>query len=157
MLSSLARSRALLPGVVLCALGLSTITDARATTAHTTSSMKVREHVALKLVKRTGATKFEHSGRATGTVAGSVRSVITLSHSVALRGTVTITTTQGKLRLKVDGRARSLDLRTKFSGSATIAGGTGRYARARGTGKFSGVVNRSTWAATIDAQGSFTY
>jgi hypothetical protein len=128
-----------------------------ALTSDAASTQKVTEHVALKLVKKTGATKFEHSGRATGTVSGSVRSKITLSHAVVMRGTVTITTSRGQLRLKVDGRARSLALRTKFSGSAAIAGGTGRYAHARGSGKFSGVVNRSTWAATIDAQGSFTY
>jgi hypothetical protein len=119
--------------------------------------MTVAEHVAMKLAKRTGSTKFEHTGRATGTVSGSVRSVITLSHSVVLRGTVTINTSRGKLRLKVDGRARSLELRTRFDGSAKIAGGTGRYAHARGTGTFTGVVNRSTWAATIDSSGSFTY
>jgi hypothetical protein len=119
--------------------------------------MKVTEHVVLKLAKRIGTTKFEHTGQATGTLTGSVRSTITLSHSVVLHGTVTINTSRGKLRLKVDGRARTLELRTKFNGSATIAGGTGRYAHARGTGKFEGVVNRSTWAATIDASGSFTY
>jgi hypothetical protein len=119
--------------------------------------MKVTEHVVLKLVKRSGTTKFEHTGRATGTVSGSVRSSTTLTHSVVLRGTVTINTSRGKLRLKVDGRARSLELRARFSGTATIAGGTGRYAHARGTGTFTGVVNRSTWAATIDSSGSFSY
>jgi len=119
-------------------------------------STSVTEHVTLKLVKRTGSTKLEHRGRATGSVAGPVRSVITLSHSVVLRGTVTISTSRGKLRLEVDGRARSLELRTRFTGSATIAGGTGRYANARGKGTFKGVVNRSTWAVTIDATGSFT-
>lgn len=119
--------------------------------------MTVHEHVALKLVKRTGSTKFEHAGRATGTVSGSVRSQITLTHSVVLRGTVTITTDHGRLRLKIDGRARSIGLRSRFSGSASIAGGSGRYAHARGSGTFSGVVNRSTWAATINASGSFSY
>jgi hypothetical protein len=78
-------------------------------------------------------------------------------HSVLLRGTVTITTSQGRLRLRIDGRARSLALRTSFDGSASIAGGTGRYAHAQGRGTFKGIVNRSTWAATIDARGSFTY
>jgi hypothetical protein len=119
--------------------------------------MPVREHIALKLVKKTGSTGFEHAGRATGTVSGSVRSRITLTHSVVLRGTVTITTSRGRLRLKVDGRARSIELRSRFSGSASIAGGSGRYAHASGSGTFSGVVNRSTWAATIDASGSFSY
>ncbi len=137
-------------------LGLGLVSGAWATAGHAASPTAVREHVTLKLVKRTGSTGFEHTGRATGTVSGSVRSRITLTHSVVLRGTVTIATTRGKLRLKVDGRARSIGLRSRFSGSASIDGGSGRYAHAKGSGSFSGVVNRSTWAATIDASGSFS-
>lgn len=124
---------------------------------HAASRMSVREHVKLKLVKRTGSTKFEHSGTATGTVFGTVRSTIRLTHSVVLKGTVTIATSKGKLRLKVDGRARSIELRSRFDGKATILTGTGRYLHARGTGTFDGVVNRSTWAVSLDASGSFTY
>ncbi len=120
-------------------------------------SRPVKEHVDLNLVKRTGSTKFQHKGRASGTVKGSVRSTITLTHSVVLRGTVTITSPSGKLRMKVEGRARSLSLRTRFSGQATMTGGTGRYAHATGTGTFTGVVNRSTWHATIDAKGTLRY
>jgi hypothetical protein len=119
--------------------------------------MAVREHVDLKLVSQTNSTRFVHQGRATGTVSGSVRSRITLSHSVVLRGTVTIKTAKGSLRLTVDGRARTIELRSRFSGSARIVAGTGRYAHAHGSGTFDGVVNRSTWHATIDASGSFTY
>jgi hypothetical protein len=132
------------------------VAGAPASAPHAASTQKVREHVSLKLVKRTGSTKFQHAGRASGTVSGSVRSKITLSHAVVLRGTVTITTNRGELKLKVKGRARSISLRTKFSGSASMAGGTGRYAHARGEGTFTGVVNRETWAATIDATGSLT-
>jgi hypothetical protein len=162
MLVLLTRHRVVALGLIVSAPGCWLVAGAAATASRGesprgASSMKVVEHVSLKLVKRRGSTKFEHSGRATGTVAGSVRSVTTLSHSVALRGTVTITTKRGKLRLQVDGRARSLELRTRFTGSATIAGGSGRYAHAHGRGTFEGVVNRSTWAATIDAAGSFTF
>jgi hypothetical protein len=120
------------------------------------AATSVKEHVDLKLVKKKGASSFQHSGRATGTFAGTVRSKITITHSVLLRGTVTITTRRGAVRLKVDGRARSLSLRTKFSGTATITGGAGDYAGASGTGRFIGVVNRGTWHATLDATGSFT-
>lgn len=122
-----------------------------------TGPVAVKEHVDLVLVKRSGTTEFQHKGRATGTLAGRVVSRITISHSVVLKGTVTITTSSGKARLDVNGRARSLGLRTKFTGTAVIAGGTGRYADAEGTGRFTGVVNRSTWHATIDATGSFDY
>jgi hypothetical protein len=117
---------------------------------------KVTEHVTLKLVKRTGRTKFEHRGRATGTAAGTVHSRITLRQSMIMDGTVTIATSRGKLTLKVHGRARSLELRTRFDGTAKITDGTGHYANARGAGSFKGIVNRSTWAATLDASGSYT-
>jgi hypothetical protein len=122
-----------------------------------TGEHAVKEHVDLTLTKRTGKTKLEHKGRATGTVNGSVTSKITITHSVVMRGTVTISASGGKIRLKVDGRARSIGKHSKFNGSATISGGTGKYAGATGTGKFDGVVNRRTWHVTLDARGSYHY
>ena len=103
-----------------------------------------------------GGTRFVHAGTATGTFAGSVHSKITLVHSFVLRGVVTIRTKGGSVTIKVNGRARSLSLRTKFNGTATITGGTGKYRHANGMGQFTGVVNRSTWHATLDATGSFS-
>lgn len=117
----------------------------------------VKEHVDLTLVKRTGTTKLEHKGRATGTVNGSVTSKISITHSVVLSGTVTISTKTGKVRMKVEGRARSLGDRPRFTGTATMTGGTGKYAGASGTGKFTGIVNRNTWHVTLDATGSYHY
>jgi hypothetical protein len=124
---------------------------------HAAAARNVNEHVTLKLAERHGSTKFSHTGRATGSVSGSVRSTITLAHAVVLKGTVTITTSRGKVRMKIDGRARSLALRTKFSGKAKTDGGTGHYANASGEGTFTGIVNRQTWAITIDATGSLGY
>jgi hypothetical protein len=124
---------------------------------HAASSMTVQEHVTLKLVKRSGLTKFEHSGTARGTVPGTVRSKITLKHSVVLDGIVTIRTSKGKLRLQVHGRARSIQQRSGFDGTAIILTGTGRWAHARGRGTFNGIVNRSTWDVSLDAKGTFTY
>jgi hypothetical protein len=114
----------------------------------------MKEHVTLKLVKRTGSSKFEHSGRATGTVQGPVVSKITLSHSVVLKGLVTISSPRGKLRMMIDGRARSLSVKARFNGTATVVNGTGHYAHAHGKGTFTGVVDRSNWNATIDASGA---
>lgn len=139
------------------AAGLALLSLAVPAVAAGATDRPVKEHVDLSLVKRSGLSKFQHKGRATGTVAGSVRSRITITHSVVLKGTVTITTPSGQMRMDVDGRARSLGLRTKFAGSAKIVGGTGRYSHAKGTGRFTGVVNRSTWHATIDATGTFRY
>ncbi|WP_445148686.1 autotransporter [Baekduia sp. Peel2402] len=122
-----------------------------------TGEHAVKEHVDLTLVKRTGTTKLEHKGRATGTVKGAVTSKITISHSVVMRGTVTISAAGGKIRLKVSGRARSIGVQTKFNGTATMSGGTGKYAGATGTGTFKGVVNRRSWHVTLDATGSYHY
>jgi hypothetical protein len=149
--------RAMVLAVVLSAGVVGVGGGASAAAPDAVKRMSVREHVTLKLVKRIGSSTFEHAGRATGTVDGTVTSRSTMSHSVLLRGMVTITTSKGRLRLRIDGRARSLELRTRFNGTATIAGGTGRYRHAQGRGTFDGIVNRSTWAATIDARGSFTY
>lgn len=155
---TLAHHRAVIAGASVLAVAASSSGVGPAAAAPRAASVtKITEHVALKLVRRSGSDDFEHTGRATGTIAGSVRSRMTLSHSVVLRGTVTISTSKGKLRLDVSGRARSLELRTKFDGLAKVVGGTGRYARAHGAGTFKGVVNRSTWAATIDATGSISY
>jgi hypothetical protein len=110
-----------------------------------------------KLVSRSGGgTRFVHSGTASGTFGGSVRPRISLAHSVVLSGVVRIRARGGTVTMKVSGRARSLSLRTRFTGTASIMGGTGKYADARGAGQFTGVVNRGTWHATIDATGSFT-
>jgi hypothetical protein len=122
--------------------------------AGTARTVPAIEHVTLSLVKKTG-TKFQHKGRATGTVAGSVTSQISLT-SLSIAGTVTVRAKGGTLRLNVRGTARSGGLRSKFDGTATMAGGTGRYAKARGKGTFTGVVNRRTWAATLDARGTLT-
>jgi hypothetical protein len=117
----------------------------------------LKEHLDLVLVKKVNGTKFDHKGRASGALTGSVRSKITLEHSIVLKGTATITTSKGTLKMKIDGRARSTGIRPRFTGKSTITGGTGRYAHAKGSGTFTGVVNRSTWHATIDATGTFTY
>jgi hypothetical protein len=123
-------------------------------TAGVARTVPVTEHVALTLVKKSG-TDFQHKGRATGTVAGSVTSRIALT-SLSITGTVTVRAKGGTLRLKVRGTARSGGLRSTFDGTATMTGGTGRYDNARGKGTFTGVVNRRTWAATLDARGSLT-
>jgi hypothetical protein len=125
--------------------------------AHAATTQDVKEHVDLKLTKKTGGTKFEHAGKATGTIPGSAKSKITITHVVVLRGTVTVTTPEGKMQVAISGRAQAIQLRTKFSGTVKITAGTGRYKNATGSGRFTGVINRSTWHVTVDATGSLTY
>ncbi len=140
---------------VLALLGAEPTASALASpTARAARTVPAIEHVTLTLVKKTG-TDFRHKGRSTGTVAGSVSSRIKLT-SLSIVGTVTVRAKDGTLQLQVRGTARSGGLRSKFDGTATMTGGTGRYAGAHGKGTFTGIVNRRTWAATLDARGSLT-
>jgi hypothetical protein len=115
----------------------------------------LHEHVALKLISKSG-THFIHRGSATGTVSGRVRSHTTLG-GLSISGVVTVTTRSGTVRLHISGTVRSGGLHSRFAGRATVTGGSGRYAKAHGRGTFRGVVNRATWAATIDASGTLTF
>lgn len=142
--------RALAATALALTIGTASVT-AGAAPAHA-KAIRITESVRLSLVKKTG-TSFAHRGTAKGTYSGSVSSQMKLN-SLSISGTVTIKTKGGSVRLKIRGTARSSGLHTKFDGSASIAGGTGKFARARGTGRFTGVVNRRTWAASIDAKGS---
>jgi hypothetical protein len=133
---------------------------ALALTAGPTASMArtiPTEHITLKLTKRTGKKKltFTHTGRATGPVAGRVRAKSTLLSRVVWRGTISIATKRGTLRLRIDGRAQSLNRSSLFTGIAMMRGGTGHYANARGIAPFKAVLNRLTWRATIDTITAF--
>jgi hypothetical protein len=119
------------------------------------------EHISLKLVKRTKlkhhGLKFRHKGRASGSIAGRVTATSKLLSRVVLSGTVTIATSRGKVRIKIEARGQGLGRRSPFTGIATILSGTGRYARARGVAQFDAIVNRATWAITIDTLTAFRY
>ncbi len=118
-------------------------------------TVRATENASLRLVKKKNM-RFTHRGRVTGTVSGPARSTIRLK-GLSIRGTVTVSSKRGKLRIKIRGKARSGGMKPTFEGTARMSGGTGRYRKAKGSGRFKGVINRSTWATTIRAVGSLTY
>jgi hypothetical protein len=140
---------------LLAALAAVGMTGAVLPNSASAKTVSITENVSLKLTKKSGST-LNHRGAATGTIPGSATARSTL-RGLKLTGTVTIRTKRGDLRIKINGTARSSGVRTKFDGTATMAGGTGTYRRARGSGRFQGVVNRSSWAASIRATGKLTY
>ncbi|MFA4927906.1 MAG: hypothetical protein WC558_05280, partial [Patulibacter sp.] len=91
-----------------------------------------------------------------GSVPGTVRSTLRLD-ALSIRGTAVVRNRRGTLKMRIDGRARSATTRARFDGRVRVIGGTGAYRRATGGGRFDGVVNRKTWAATIKATGSLRY
>ncbi len=132
-----------------------TATSAVATTPATaTTTVRATENASLRLVKKTGML-FTHRGTVTGTVSGPARSTIRLK-GLSISGTVTVVSRHGELRIRISGKARSGGSKPRFEGTARMSGGTGRYRKATGNGRFNGVIDRSNWATTIRAVGSLT-
>jgi hypothetical protein len=119
-------------------------------------TINVTENANLYLVKKSGSVLNER-GTATGTLHGSVTARFVTS-IVQVTGTVTIYPSKGSsLTITVLGYPRSTGTVAKFTGSMSVKSGTGRYAHAKGSGAFSGTVNRKTWASTVHATAKLTY
>lgn len=113
----------------------------------TAKSLDVTEKVRLRLVKMSGGTLHQR-GTARGTLNGAVVARFNV-RLTSVTGLVTVLPRGGgSLSLRIDGHARSIAVRARFTGTVRVVGGTGRWAGARGSGRFSGVVNRRTWAST---------
>ncbi|MBB4662793.1 autotransporter [Conexibacter arvalis] len=122
--------------------------------AQASRTINVTERASLHLVKKSGSTIYQ-AGTATGTLPGTVTTRFKVTTKVT--GSLKIVTRGGTLTMSVNGRPRSMGTTARFGGTMRVTGGTGRYARARGTARFEGVVNRRTWAATVTARGRLTY
>lgn len=151
MIRRYARCTAALFAVLAIGVGTATATPSSAGAR----TVKATENASLRLESKSGS-MFRHRGRVSGTVSGPAYSRIRLT-GLTLDGTVTVKSKHGKLHIRIKGKARSGGLRAKFEGTARMSGGTGRYRKAKGNGRFEGIINRSTWAATIRAIGSLTY
>jgi hypothetical protein len=123
-------------------------TSSRVGAAHV---LNANERANLHLVHASGSTLYEE-GQASGSLAGSVRAQ--LHAGATLTGTLVVNTRDGEV--KAHGDAQPDGGRypwESFKGTATIAGGTGRYAHAHGRGTFFGAFNRRTYAVTVQTRG----
>lgn len=110
----------------------------------------------LHLVRKSGNTLYER-GTATGTLSGSVSATFVTSVT-KVTGTVTFyPRSGGSLTMSAVGYPQSAGTIARFTGSMAVRRGTGRYARAVGSGTFSGTANRRTWAITVHASATITY
>ena len=153
------RSAVVAVSVVVAAVvgpaGLGGLASARPV-AQSARTLNTTENASLHLVKKSGSVLNER-GSVTGTLSGSVSARFVTS-VVQVTGTVTIYPRGGgSLTITVLGYPRSTGTVAKFSGSISVKSGTGRFAHARGSGTFTGTVNRKTWAATVHAKAKLTY
>lgn len=139
-------------GVVSVLLGAAMVAGAQPAGART---IAVSERVSLHLVRKSGST-LHQVGTASGTLPGTVsaRFVVGVTR---VSGSMRLTTRGGTVSITAVGTPRAAGARGKVSGSIRIVGGTGRFRGASGSGSFSAVVNRRTFASTITASGRLTY
>jgi hypothetical protein len=108
------------------------------------------------LVRKSGNTLYER-GTATGSLSGRVSGTF---HTSVTKVTGTVTFYPhggGSLTMTAVGYPQSAGTIARFSGNLAVRGGTGRFARATGSGSFTGTANRRTWAITVSAHATLRY
>jgi hypothetical protein len=97
-------------------------------------------------------------GSASGTIAGAIYIHLMLATLSRVTAEVNIYPSRGSLSGYASARYRLAGPYVSFSGTMSIARGTGRYAGARATGlRFSGTIRRSDEAIAVDVSGELSY
>jgi hypothetical protein len=126
-------------------------TRARATSQR---SLKVDDHASLHLVKASGSVLIEE-GYSSGTLPGRTWVRMVLGSSV--QASFTIWTKGGSISGRGGATLHSSSRYASFGGWLSVASGTGRFARAHGSGKLYGVLDRRTHALTVQTIGTLSY
>jgi hypothetical protein len=124
------------------------------TPAHTARALNTTDTARLHYLPSHGSSLLEE-GPATGALPGTVKLHMTVGATV--KGTFTINTHNGSIVGEASGTLHGTGPYTSFAGSMTVNHGTGRYAHAHGHGGFYGVLNRNTYAMTVQTTGSLSY
>ncbi len=122
--------------------------------AHTTN---VRDEGSLRFASDE-ATQIVDEGSLSGTLPGSGRVYFTYNGSPAVTARFTIHTADGTIDGIAKCRLNNPNSPTpSFRGALAIAGGSGRYARARGSGELFGVFHRRGYELIVEAIGKLSY
>jgi hypothetical protein len=125
--------------------------------AHAARTLRLDDTARLHLVKKSGAILSER-GTATGTLPGAVTARFDTRNAAKITGSVTFRPRGGgSLTATVVAYPRSLGTVAGITGYLAVRRGTGRFARAVGSGTFTGSVNRRTWAIGVHARATLRY
>jgi hypothetical protein len=103
----------------------------------------------------TNGSLLREEGLATGEIPGTVKASFIIAANVT--ATFTIYTHGGSISGHGTGTLHSTGLYSSFGGALKLAGGTGRYKHAHGSGGLYGVINRKTDALTVQTVGRLVY
>ena len=127
----------------LLALAMSSAASAR--------TLSVRDEGYMRFSRSSGS-QLTDEGTAKGTLPGKAVVRFTYDGSPTVSATFTISGNGWSLRGHASGRlSNPASLAPSFRGTLTLSGGSGRYARAQGTGELFGVFYRRSYALTVQA------
>ncbi|MGH2880440.1 MAG: DUF2600 family protein [Solirubrobacteraceae bacterium] len=122
--------------------------------AHSARSLRASDEAHLRYVSASGSTLYE-TGRATGTLPGSMRAHMTIGPTFS--GSFTIYASGGTIAGHGTATPHGVGVYESFAGSVTLTGGSGRFRHATGSAKLYGTFNRNTYALLIQTEGTLHY
>jgi hypothetical protein len=129
----------------------------RPASAQATRTLDVRDEAQLHFVKASGSDIIDE-GHATGTFPGWVKVRFTYNGEPTVSAELTIYASAGTIRARGSGRLSSpVAANPSFRGHMRAAGGSGRYARVRGSGELFGVFHRRNGGLIVQAIGELSY
>jgi hypothetical protein len=104
-------------------------------------------------------TRTVYAGNMTSTALGrgTVRQTVILGKGLHVTGSYVATYKGGSVRGTVKAQAKISGGKIVFSGSSRITGGTGKYAGASGSSRYTGTANLSGTSATFTQRGHISY
>jgi hypothetical protein len=145
--------------LALSALALTALPDALASAqlrARTARALRATDYAKLRCLqsKSSGSWLFEE-GPATGTLPGGMRVYADIGPT--MKAKFTIFTSHGTIVGHALATPHGSGRYESFAGSLTATGGTGSYRHAHGNAGFYGVLDRYTYAMTVQTTGSLSY
>jgi len=95
------------------------------------------------------------TGRATGSLPGSVRAYLNVGPTVEV--SFTISTASGSISGAGSGKLKGRPAEPSFDGRMVVDHGTGRFRHAHGEGDVYGTLNRQTYAVVVRTTGTLHY
>jgi hypothetical protein len=124
--------------------------------AHTAKTIELRESASLQATSKHGFTLNER-GSVSGTVNGTIYVHLTVASTSRVVAEVNMYAGGGSITGQATASYRRGSTTGTFTGAISIVRGSGRYARARGSGlSFSGTIRRSDDAVTVRMSGSIS-